>query len=353
MIKPNRLMVGDCVAIINPAGMLPNRFSKQLHYIKEYLESLGFSVKDCMEYDDWQNAQKRADKINQCFDDDSIRAIFPVCGGNLVYDILNKLDYDLIGKNPKIICGSSELSSLMNIITERSQLITFSAPHLNFINHKSSKRENLFTIRSFWNMFLWQWQGKKGLDNHEAYNFFKAPKNEEAAIEMHNIYFRHDKIRKDKYKDNYFIALDKYGNITGLPLVISLESLIKLLNKGFTFNLRNKILMLDTLDKNFDDVVSLMKVLTNQIDFQIISTLCFTSITERTDRINKNFPELCRLDDIKYFLTRAEKIINKELPIIFGFPIGHCSYKLTVPIGIPISIDTETGNIILKEKPFN
>jgi len=35
--KPVRLASGDTVALVNPAGMLPLRFAKQLDYIKEYL----------------------------------------------------------------------------------------------------------------------------------------------------------------------------------------------------------------------------------------------------------------------------------------------------------------------------
>ena len=47
-------------------------------------------------------------------------------GGNNSNNIFEYLDYELIKKNPKIICGYSDITSITNIITAKTGLVTFS-----------------------------------------------------------------------------------------------------------------------------------------------------------------------------------------------------------------------------------
>ena len=47
-------------------------------------------------------------------------------GGNNSNTVFEYLDYEGIKKNPKILCGYSDITSITNIISAKTGLVTFS-----------------------------------------------------------------------------------------------------------------------------------------------------------------------------------------------------------------------------------
>jgi muramoyltetrapeptide carboxypeptidase LdcA involved in peptidoglycan recycling len=350
--KPNCLRIGDGVAIINPAGMLPPRFANQLGYIKEYLLNFGFKLKDYVVYKGWKNPRNRADAIHRVFEDPEVKAVFPICGGELIYETIPELDYALLANYPKIVCGSSEFAALGATISELSKFITFFGPHLNFINTKASYKETLFTTRSFWNMFLWDWHGRKGLNKHEAYNFFSAPRDDTAEIVVRNIYLEPEKISKVKYRDNFYLKPAEPNPVSGRLLIVPLEVIVKLCHMGISVSMADKLVMMDTLDFSLQQVLAQFKKLNRLVRLSDANAISFTSLTERTDRKKLLFPELREEGKINKFLDDVRRILSGKVPVFFGFPLGHCAYKLTLPIGAEATILPEIGYIKLHNKPF-
>lgn len=352
MNKPEKLVKGNIVALVNPAGMMPERFAKQLEFVREYLLFLGYQIADYVVYENWENPDARASALHDAFCDEDVKAIFPICGGKLVYDLLTKLDYEAIRGHPKIFVGSSELSSLALCLSQFSNFITFFGPHLNFINPRASYRETLYSVRSFWNMLTWDWHGSNGLDIHEAYNFFRAPKKKDEPIVIKNIYAQPEKIKVPKKRDNVFLSISDNAEISGKLLIASLGSLLSVFDTGIAIELKDKILIVDSLDSSFGQVLNMVLKLCRITDLSKISGLCFSSLAERSDRKEKILPELTDKNSIKIFIERTNVLFNGKIPILFGLPLGHCYYKLTLPIDIPAVIDTHTGYITLSETPF-
>jgi len=355
MKKPKYLKYGDIVGLVNPAGMLPERFKNQLVYTKQYLENAGFVVKDFIVYDDWKDPGHRAGAFIDAFSDESVSAIFPICGSELIYKMISHIDFSEFAKySPKIICGSSELSALVVSVSEFGNMVSFFGPHLNFLNEKSSKRENHFSVGSFWNMLMWKQQGKKSLNRHEAHNFFTAPRDYGVNAVLRNIYFSSDRIREKKYKDNSYITLLENSSITGTLLISSIDSLLKLVSLGEgKIDFSGKILILDSLDQSFDSVFSSLVKLNNTTNVQDAHGIIFGCVSERTDRIKKDFPEFSDQKEIFSFLKKCSALFKDNIPFLYGLPIGHCAYKLTVPMGISVTIETSSGVIILNEPPFS
>ena len=54
-------------------------------------------------------------------------------GGNNSNTVFEYLDYELIKQNPKIICGYSDITSITNIITAKTGLVTFSGTNFKTI----------------------------------------------------------------------------------------------------------------------------------------------------------------------------------------------------------------------------
>ena len=52
-------------------------------------------------------------------------------GGNNSNQLLDYLDYRLIAANPKILCGFSDITALLNAVYAQTGLVTFSGPHFS------------------------------------------------------------------------------------------------------------------------------------------------------------------------------------------------------------------------------
>jgi muramoyltetrapeptide carboxypeptidase len=70
----------------------------------------------------------RAEAIMDMFADTSIDAIICARGGTGSLRLLDKLDYELIRKNPKPFIGYSDISLLVNAISQRCGFVTYHGP---------------------------------------------------------------------------------------------------------------------------------------------------------------------------------------------------------------------------------
>ncbi len=72
--------------------------------------------------------EQRASDFNEAARDPDVRGIFALRGGYGTMRILEQIDYDAITREPKIILGYSDLTALLNAITQRTGLVTFHGP---------------------------------------------------------------------------------------------------------------------------------------------------------------------------------------------------------------------------------
>ncbi len=74
------------------------------------------------------DAKRRAQEINQAFKDNSVKLILTARGGNNTIEILPYLNYKTIKKNPKPIVGFSDITILLNTITQKCGITTIHGP---------------------------------------------------------------------------------------------------------------------------------------------------------------------------------------------------------------------------------
>ena len=67
--------------------------------------------------------------MNEMFEDKNVKAIFCTMGGFNCNGMFDYLDYELIKHNPKILCGYSDPTSILNIIYAKTGLVTFHGPN--------------------------------------------------------------------------------------------------------------------------------------------------------------------------------------------------------------------------------
>lgn len=137
-ILPPKLNIGDTIGVVAPSNPIIGDNIEELNRAKEIAEKSGFKVKYSKNLFSNTNgycstAKEKAEDINEMFADKNIKMIWCAKGGNNSNSTFEYLDYELIKQNPKIICGYSDITSLTNIITEKTGLVTFSGTNFKTI----------------------------------------------------------------------------------------------------------------------------------------------------------------------------------------------------------------------------
>ena len=132
---PPKLNKGDEIRIIAPSGSLSRVRTDVLERALAYLDENGFKVTystNCREMDQFSSSsvESRVADLHEAFADPDVKAVMACIGGFNVNQILPYIDYDLIRANPKILCGYSDITALLNAVYARTGMVTYHAPHL-------------------------------------------------------------------------------------------------------------------------------------------------------------------------------------------------------------------------------
>ena len=115
-VKPSVLQKNATIGVISPAS--PQRDFSRLDRGITYLEQCGYRVElGRSARNSWGGYlagtdEERRKDIEEMFANPKIDAIFCARGGYGTSRLLNRLDYDLIRKNPKIFVGFSDTTAL-------------------------------------------------------------------------------------------------------------------------------------------------------------------------------------------------------------------------------------------------
>ena len=131
-VTPPALQPGDTLAIVAPAS---SPSSSALAAGIECLEAAGYQVKQyrplCEPVGYLSGSDEaRATELMQAFLDPEVSGILAVRGGYGVGRLLDRLDYEAIRQQPKLLAGYSDITALHLAIDQRAGLVTYHAPHV-------------------------------------------------------------------------------------------------------------------------------------------------------------------------------------------------------------------------------
>ena len=134
-IYPPKLRRDDTVRVVAPSrsrALVLEHDHSQL--IEARFADLGLRLtfgEHVDERDDFDSAsiESRVADLHAAFADPEVHGILTVIGGFNSNELLPHLDWDLIGANPKIFCGYSDITALQNAMLARTGLVTYSGPH--------------------------------------------------------------------------------------------------------------------------------------------------------------------------------------------------------------------------------
>ena len=285
LIVPERLNPGDAIGIVAPGGAVDrDKFEPGIKTIK----SLGFNVvmpDGLLDKNGYFSStdEIRAGHITSFFSDKKIKAILCARGGYGSIRLLEKLDYDLIRKNPKIFVGFSDITILLSAIYLKSKIVTFHGPMVSTLAGSDQ-----FSL--------------------EALN--------RAVTQAENL-----KINLSK------AIIVKPGKATGRIIGGNLSSLCNLIGTEYNINYRDHILFLE------DRGEAIYRI--DRMAMHLKLAGCFSGLR---GLILGSFEECGDYSDIINIFKEALNDI--DMPIMAGLDVGHGKTNITIPIGIRATIDT-------------
>jgi len=131
LVKPRALQPGDTVGLITPSTYVsdPDRLLLAARTVEYFglRPKMGKNVGRRAGYLGG-SVGERLDDLHAMFRDPEVEAVFAIRGGYGSEQLLDRIDYDLIRRNPKIFLGYSDITALHLAIQKRSGVVTFHGP---------------------------------------------------------------------------------------------------------------------------------------------------------------------------------------------------------------------------------
>lgn len=137
-MKPKALKKGDTIGVIAPSDCIVGEKREEVLRAREIVERDGFKVKFAKNLFSNTNiysatVHEKAEDLNAMFADDEVKMVWCAKGGENSNSLFEYIDYENIKKHPKIFCGYSDITSLSNMIHEKTGLVTFSGTNFKTI----------------------------------------------------------------------------------------------------------------------------------------------------------------------------------------------------------------------------
>ena len=297
LIKPARLKKGDQIGVIAPAGPVkPSELAPGI----QLLQSMGFEVllgRHLYEHMDYLAGtdESRLQDLHDMFGEPRVKAIICARGGYGTMRILDRLDYDLIRDQPKILVGYSDITALLLALYKKIGLLSFHGPMVKDLT--KNKNRNL---QSF-------------LDLAASHEGMSLNFSEKQVI--------------------------RHGQGTGILVGGNLSLIFHLAGTPFMPSLRGVILFLEDRGEA-----------SYRIDRMLTSLKLMGAFKELAGLVVGNF-QGCG-DPVTLNRLLIETIPESRVPIVFGFPVGHGKKNRCLPLGLPFTLDTNSRTLSTRSVPF-
>jgi len=325
MLIPKKLKLGDEIRVIAPARSMSLLSKENILLAKEKIEAEGFIVsfsKHCEESDMFMSSsiESRVEDIHQAFQDKNVKAILTVIGGFNSNQILSYLDYHSIKDNPKILCGFSDITALLNAITAKTGLITYYGPHFSTWGMKKEFEYNLEYFQ-------------KCLIQKEPFEVKPSPTWSDDAWYI-------DQEKRNLIKNEDFVILNE-GQVEGKILGGNLCTFNLLQGTEFMPDITDSILFIE-YDNMAGDLFSIdfdrnLQSLIHQPNFDKVKGIVIGRFQKKVD-IN--------IDKLKYIISSKKELSN--MPILANVNFGHANPIITFPIGGRGLLKIENNKVELK-----
>lgn len=244
------------------------------------------------------DAQRAADLMTM-YENPAVRAIIPTRGGVGTAGILPYLNLNVIARNPKILTGYSDITILLNVVTQFCNTITFHS--LMLLDFKPET---------------------------PAYNFnqfFTATSTVNAPRPIDN-------------PPDMPLVSRVPGNVTGTIVGGNLTSFVDTLGTPYDISTRGKIFFLEDTHEPINTVYRYVNDLKLAGKFDDCIGILLGECTDCPAAYNQDYESLIR-----------DVITPLGKPTVSGLASGHGTYKAAVPLGAVVNMDATNAVLTVLE----
>ncbi len=315
LVKPKALKPGNTIGIVAPASNVYE--VEDINVGREIVESLGFKTvlgkKVASQYGYLAGSDTdRAADLNEMFRRDDVDGIICLRGGWGSMRILPMLEYDVMRKNPKVLMGYSDITSLLLAVYKHAGIVTFHGP----------------VVLSTFNEYTMEYLSKAIFSPTPIGVVKNPPMKSGEKVE----------------KENRLIKLGE-GKGTGVLVGGNLSLLVSTLGTPFEVDLKDKILFLEEIGEEPYKIDRMLTHLWLTGKLQELAGLVIGKLTDCGPSDYKPaFTQTLSVEEI--LRTRIEPL---KIPALYGLMIGHIKDKITVPLGVKATLDADAGVLSIDE----
>lgn len=316
-IIPARLQPGDEIRVIAPASGIKIISPACRETARRRFEKMGLVVSYGTNTVDenWDAAgstsiEKRAADIAEAFADPKVKAVFTMIGGNNSNQLLDFLDYRLIAENPKIFCGFSDITALLNAIFAKTGLVTFSGPHYSSLGMEKGCE---YTIDNMRKMLITDGQNEI------------IP----AAEWSDDLWFLDQEKREFIANEGWWLLQD--GTAAGTLIGGNLGTFVLLNGTPYRppFAKDTVLFVEDTGDVGIAGFTRCFQALLQQPDFANVKAVLIGRFQKKS---------AVTREQLEFMVERFRPYL-KGKPVIANLDFGHSTPLLTIPVGGTAEID--------------
>lgn len=313
MIQPARLHPGDTIMFVAPAGDLNE---ERMLRARDRLEEMGYEVKmrdDLFAADGYLagSDERRAEELMQAFLDPEVDAIFPGTGGYGTMRIFDRLNFEAIRANPKIVIGFSDITALHLALNRQAGLVTFHTPNP-----------------------MWGLGNEDGMKPFTEEYFWKAI-TADNAVERSGYTIE---VSRDAPQ---IVTLGK-GKAQGRLAGGNLSMISALEGTPYAIDTRDAILVVEDVREAPYRIDRMLRQLHLSGKLQTLRGAVLGQFTRNYDREEDQMTEDPRFTVDGVLRQYFEPL---GIPVLMNFPVGHHPYNASLPLGAQAEIDAKKGTL--------
>jgi muramoyltetrapeptide carboxypeptidase len=310
--KPPPLRKGDTIGLVAPASPVP---AETVRAAAANLERRGFTVKVAPGSEARRGYlagtdAARAEALNGFLRDPSVKAVLCLRGGFGSPRILDRVDYDAIRRDPKVIIGYSDITALLLAVQRRAGVVTFHGPMGG------------------------EWAPGRGITPYSEKYFW------DAFADRSPLFTDWGGERAHGMKEPTALA---GGSAEGILTGGNLSVLCSLLGTPYEIDTRDSILFLEDVSERpfrIDRMLNQLRLAGKLGQARGILLGAFTNCEDPNPSSSLSLGEVFT----DYFATLG-------VPVLADYPAGHTADQATLPIGIRVRLDATARKLSFLETP--
>jgi muramoyltetrapeptide carboxypeptidase len=313
LIRPPALQPGDAVGLITPSTYVsdPDRLALAERTVRYFdlKPKMGRNVRKRAGYLGG-TVEERLQDLHDMFRDPEVRAVFCIRGGYGSPQLLDRIDYDLIARNPKIFLGYSDITAMHLAIHKRARLVTFHGP-------VALSRFNTYTRDHF----------RRVLFEAKPIGTVTNPPD------------------SDPLRPAHTLRAIRPGKARGRLIGGNLSLISATLGTPYEIETRGHIVFLEDVEEQPYSVDRMLTHLRLAGKFDGVAGVIFGECSGcRPREFQPAFESTFSLGEV------LDEILGKlTVPVLSGLTIGHTDDQLTLPLGVMATLDAHKGELVIEE----